>query len=1614
MDAPARTKPVLAQYVFFLRLVFALFILTASVAVTRAATVATPVFSPVAGTYTSAQSVTITTTTSGATIRYTTDGSTPSATAGTVYAGPISISATTTLKAIAYETGFTNSAVKSGTYSIKTIAPVFSPVAGTYTSAQSVTITSATSGASINYTTDGTTPSETNGAGYSGPVSISANTTLKAIAYETGLADSSVTSGTYSIKVIAPVFSPVAGTYTSPQMVTMTSATSGASFAYTTDGTTPTESGGTVTNGMLYSGPVAISTNTTLKAIAYEAGLTDSSVTSGTYTIKVIAPVFSPAAGTYTGSQSVTITSATSGATINYTTDGSTPSPTAGNLYSGPLTLSSTTTLKAIAYETGLTSSSVTSGTYTIKAAAPVFSPVAGTYTSAQTVTITSATSGATINYTTDGTTPSATAGNLYSGPLTLGSTTTLKAIAYETGLANSSVASGTYTINLPTVATPVFSSVAGTYTSVQAVKITSTTNGASIRYTTDGSTPSATAGTIYSGPVSISTTTTLKAIAYETGFKNSAVKIGIYTINLPTVAAPVFSPPAGNYASAQSVTITSTTSGASIRYTTDGSTPTETTGNLYSGPLTLSSTATLTAIAYKANFNDSTVTNGTYTITPPPAITSPLTATGQVGAAFSYQITASNNPASYNATGLDPGLSVDTSTGLITGTPTTAGTANITISASNSGGTGSATLVLTVNPEPVTFTISPVSFTYNGGVQGPTITLSVAGATYSTSGTASATAAGNYSFTATATGNYTGSTAVSWTIAQAMPVVSWTTPSPIVYGTALDSTQLNATANVPGTFAYMPNVSTVLDAGAQTLSVLFTPTDITDYSNASASVLLTVNAEPVTFTVSPVSFTYDGSAQGPVITPSISGATFSISGTASATSAGSYTLTATATGNYTGTSGSIDWTIAKATPVVSWATPAPIIYGTALDSTELNATANVPGTLAYTPSAGTVLDVGTQTLSATFTPTDTTDYTNASASVSLTLNPEPVTFTISPASFTYNGSAQGPTITPSISGATYSTSGTASATSAGSYTVTATATGNYTGTSGPIAWTIAQATPVVSWATPSSIVYGTALDSTQLNATANVPGTFVYTPAAGTILDAGAQTLAVTFTPTDTTNYNTASASVSLTVNPAPVTFTVSPVSFTYNGNAQGPTITPSVAGATYSTSGTTSATSAGSYTVTATATGNYTGTSGPIAWTITQATPVVSWATPAPITYGTALDSTELNATANVPGTFAYTPTVGTVPNVGTQTLSVAFTPADTTNYTNASASVSLTVNPATTAAPVFSPAAGTFTSVQTVTITSVTSGASIRYTTDGSTPTETVGTPYSGPVNIGSTTTVKAIAYETSFIDSAVTSGTYTIPLSTPVFAPLAGTYTAAQSVSITSTGATNIYYTTDGSTPTTTSTPYTAAVTVSNNTVLKAIGVNGSGSGLVASASYTIIPPAPVFSPTPGTYPNFTVLPVTISDATSGTIIHYTTDGSTPTTTSTQYSAAVSLPVATTTLKAIAVNANGSSAVTAGTYLLAPQVVAPVFSPAAGNTVAITSATGGVTIRYTTDGSTPTETNGTIYSGPVSISPPTTLRAIAYETGFLDSSVTSVTIGLPTITITTPANGSTIGN
>ncbi len=163
----------------------------------------------------------------------------------------------------------------------------------------------------------------------------------------------------------------------------------------------------------------------------------------------------------------------------------------------------------------------------------PTFAPVAGAYSSAQSVTISSATSGATIHFTTDGTTPTMTS-TVYGGAVPVSVTTTVQAVATASGYQQSKVGSAAYTIGtgtMPLVATPTFTPVAGGYSSAQTVAISCATSGATIYYTTDGSTPT-TGSPLYTTSISVSATETVKAIATAAGYQQSAVGSASYTIS--------------------------------------------------------------------------------------------------------------------------------------------------------------------------------------------------------------------------------------------------------------------------------------------------------------------------------------------------------------------------------------------------------------------------------------------------------------------------------------------------------------------------------------------------------------------------------------------------------------------------------------------------------------------------------------------------------------------------------------------------------------------------------------------------------------------------------------------------------------------------------------------------------------------------------------------------------------------------------------------------------------------------------------------------------------------------------------------------------------------------
>jgi sugar lactone lactonase YvrE len=255
-------------------------------------TVATPTFYPPTGTFNTSQIAIVSTTTSGASIYYTLDGSVPTINS-ILYTTAFSIVGDGTKKAIqavAIKSGMKDSIVASGIYTIDQNAvsmPTFNPPEGTYNSDQSITLESKTAGATIYYTLDDTTPT-TSSTKYITPISISGDgtkKTIQAIAVKSGLTNSSIGTSSFSIDRNSgsmPAFLPLPGTYKTDQSIVLSTNTVGAVIYYTEDGTIPTA------NSTKYSAAIPVGGNGTtklIKAIAIKEGIKDSSVASGFFVI---------------------------------------------------------------------------------------------------------------------------------------------------------------------------------------------------------------------------------------------------------------------------------------------------------------------------------------------------------------------------------------------------------------------------------------------------------------------------------------------------------------------------------------------------------------------------------------------------------------------------------------------------------------------------------------------------------------------------------------------------------------------------------------------------------------------------------------------------------------------------------------------------------------------------------------------------------------------------------------------------------------------------------------------------------------------------------------------------------------------------------------------------------------------------------------------------------------------------------------------------------------------------------------------------------------------------------------------------------------------------------
>lgn len=511
---------------------------------------------------------------------------------------------------------------------------------------------------------------------------------------------------------------------------------------------------------------------------------------------------------------------------------------------------------------------------------------------------------------------------------------------------------------------------------------------------------------------------------------------------------------------------------------------------------------------------------------------------------------------------------------------------------------------------------------------------------------------------------NYEDAAPVSRTIAiaRATPAITWAEPGAIVYGTALDGGQLRAVGAVPGTLTYDPPTGTVLGAGPRTLSVTLTPDDETNYAPAGATVALTVRPAPLTVTANPAERRYG--AADPAFTARFDGF---VPGESAAVLGGDLTFASAAApgspvGIYQITPGGLTATnyaltfvpgalTITAAPLAVRAQDAEREYGAADPSFAARFEGFVgqdgpgvlDGTLLCQPAAGASSPPGAYAI--TCGGLTATNYDLTFTPGTLTITAVAVALAVSDAAGTWGD--------PTIALVATLTAGIA----VGDGTV------EFTIRRGETVLGIVSGTPDGAGVARAAFSPGGLAAGTYTIA-ARYAGTTVFGAASGSgdlLLARAAQTISFAELPDrayDSPAFDlAASASSGLAV-----TFSVpvgGPCALT------GPTVT---------------LVGIGTCTVTAAQAGDTNREPAPPiirSFAITRALPTLTWATPAAIDYGTALTATQLNASADVPGSFAYDPPPGAVLGAGAgRTLTVTFTPDDGTTYGGATLSVALTV--------------------------------------------------------------------------------------------------------------------------------------------------------------------------------------------------------------------------------------------------------------------------------------------------------------------------------------------------
>ena len=526
--------------------------------------VSKPVISPNGGTYGQGQLVTISTSTSDATIKYRLDGRAPSFFyPGTTYSGPINLGqGTYHIVARAYKDGYYDSDV---TYAEQLVinpitlpSPTIYPSSGQYSNEITVYIGSTVLGAQIRYTTNGAEPTQFS-ALYVDPISITSDTTVKARVFLDGYAPSASTTATYDIvtQLDKPsITSPSGNSANDSLTVQMSSSTPGASIRYTTNGAEPTS------YSTLYSAPFNLGPGQhTVKARAFYNGILSQTETK-TFTVyntavSVDPPTITPFGGIFNGPITVTMTSDTENTFLSYTLDATDPE-TSGTVipYNGPFQLpgGATYNIRARAFLSGVGNSSMSSANVTVVTptneivATPIISPTSGQYTNTVSVKVTapdwSQFNVRKLYVTTDGTEPivdftSSGVGVQGVYNFNVSTPTTVNAISAQQGDQDSAVATSEFTFicDTPTI------TEGGTFTGSTNVTISTGTSNATIYYTTDGSEPT-TSDNEYNGLFSVTSSQVVKAMCVRNNFEQSETAVSVFVITAAPVAPAITTQP--------------------------------------------------------------------------------------------------------------------------------------------------------------------------------------------------------------------------------------------------------------------------------------------------------------------------------------------------------------------------------------------------------------------------------------------------------------------------------------------------------------------------------------------------------------------------------------------------------------------------------------------------------------------------------------------------------------------------------------------------------------------------------------------------------------------------------------------------------------------------------------------------------------------------------------------------------------------------------------------------------------------------------------------------------------------------------------------------------------